>query len=227
MKMAKANQHDLDMAMELMHALDALDDGCMPKEISQDDEWGERERFDINEREHCRRVVEYLLELNGKASLMRVVGGMVVLLDPANLIVDPNASVLEHHPEVLAGLRALQLRSDASPVPVAWLHPDDPSLAMSQVTKQRMLDGGSASAQAAQAFSQPAFSSEPSWRPIADAPRDGTEVWAFNGEQARMKWIEGEGYALWVWADPLLSDADPSPPQPSHFVPLLADPIVG
>jgi hypothetical protein len=42
-----------------------------------------------------------------------------------------------------------------------------------------------------------------------------------------MKWIEGQGYALWIWSDPLLSDADPSPRQPSHFVHLLADPVVG
>lgn len=64
------------------------------------------------------------------------------------------------------------------------------------------------------------------WRPIGEAPKDGTEVWTYNGEQGRMKWIEGEGYALWAWADTLLSDTDPMPEQPTHFMPLLADPVL-
>lgn len=62
------------------------------------------------------------------------------------------------------------------------------------------------------------------WQPIETAPKDGTEVWAFNGEQARMRWIEGDGYALWAWADELLSEVDPCPEQPTHWVPLLPVP---
>lgn len=62
------------------------------------------------------------------------------------------------------------------------------------------------------------------WQSIETAPKDGTEVWAFNGEQARMRWIEGPGYALWVWVDELLEDADPSPDQPTHWRPLPAAP---
>lgn len=66
---------------------------------------------------------------------------------------------------------------------------------------------------------------EESWQPIEKAPRDGRPLWVYNGEQGVMKWIEGEEYALWVWADPLLSDADPSPEQPTHFRPVPASPI--
>lgn len=67
------------------------------------------------------------------------------------------------------------------------------------------------------------------WQLIEEAPKD-REVWAFNGEQGRMQWSEGsadngEGWALWVWCDPLLSDADPEPEQPTHFMPLPADPV--
>lgn len=58
------------------------------------------------------------------------------------------------------------------------------------------------------------------WTPIAEAPRDGTEIWAWNGEQQRMRWIEGDGYALWAWAEPLLADIDPVPEQPTFFMPL-------
>ena len=58
------------------------------------------------------------------------------------------------------------------------------------------------------------------WQSIETAPKDGTEVWAFNGEQARMKWISGPGYGLWAWSDELLSDAEPSPDQPTSWMPL-------
>lgn len=64
------------------------------------------------------------------------------------------------------------------------------------------------------------------WRPIESAPKDGHEIWAFNGEQARMKWICGDGYALWSWADALLADVDPSPEQPTHWMPLPQPPAL-
>jgi hypothetical protein len=62
------------------------------------------------------------------------------------------------------------------------------------------------------------------WRPIETAPKDGTEVWAFNGEQARMHWTEGEisgvKWALWIWTDQLLA----APDQPTHWMPLPPPP---
>ncbi|AZR94999.1 hypothetical protein BBB39_15435 [Bordetella trematum] len=62
------------------------------------------------------------------------------------------------------------------------------------------------------------------WQPIATAPKGGAEIWGFNGEQARMLWSEGEHWALWVWADSSLADIDPSPDQPTHWMPLPAAP---
>lgn len=62
------------------------------------------------------------------------------------------------------------------------------------------------------------------WKPIESAPKDGSEIWTYNGEQARMRWIEGGCYALWIWADDLLSDADPNPDAPTHWMPLPAAP---
>lgn len=31
-------------------------------------------------------------------------------------------------------------------------------------------------------------------------------------------------YALWVWAEDVLCEVDPNPVQPTHFMPLPADP---
>jgi len=60
------------------------------------------------------------------------------------------------------------------------------------------------------------------WQPIETAPRD-REIWAFNGEQARMVWCEGDE-SLWLWADELLDQADPEPEQPTHWMHLPAPP---
>lgn len=69
------------------------------------------------------------------------------------------------------------------------------------------------------------------WQSIEAAPGDGTVVWAFNGEQGRMKLLSGDGvmegneaWALWVWDDELLADIDPEPVQPTHFKPLPQPP---
>ncbi len=70
-----------------------------------------------------------------------------------------------------------------------------------------------------------ALRAAPAWQPIETAPRDGTPVWAFNGEQAPMLYIAGEGYALWIWADQVLADVDPSPEQPTHWMPLPEPPL--
>lgn len=77
-------------------------------------------------------------------------------------------------------------------------------------------------------YASPGKAEAERWQPIETAPKD-REVWAFNGEQGRMQWSEGsadngEGWALWVWCDQLLSDADPEPEQPSHWMPLPAAP---
>lgn len=62
------------------------------------------------------------------------------------------------------------------------------------------------------------------WQPIETAPTDGSEVWAFNGEQARMKFVSAEWYALWIWANEVIAAAEPHPIQPTHWMPLPAPP---
>jgi hypothetical protein len=58
------------------------------------------------------------------------------------------------------------------------------------------------------------------WNPISTAPRDGTEIWAYNGEQVRMRWEDGDPWSGWLYGDETLNDIDPDPEQPTHWQPL-------
>lgn len=66
------------------------------------------------------------------------------------------------------------------------------------------------------------------WLPIKTAPKDGQEIWVFNGEQGVMNWTEGISiagkWALWIWSDSTLADVDPEPEQPTHWRPLPPPP---
>lgn len=100
MKMAKASEADMDMAMKLNAALESFGRSDFPSglrpdrnESTIDPNW-----FDLNNGKHCREAMAYLLELAHSASLGRVVFGMATLLDPRNKLVDPNSDTLEHYP---------------------------------------------------------------------------------------------------------------------------------
>lgn len=98
MKMAKASEADIDAAMKLCSALESLERyRTMP---TQDDDTDDADSFDENDREDCKKALGIVLELFGRASLFRVVFGMAVVLDPRNKIVDPDADVLEIHPDI-------------------------------------------------------------------------------------------------------------------------------
>lgn len=94
MKMAKANENDLNAALEMCRALDVLEDGYLPAEMTADDD-GVAYYAD----EHAEKVVEHLVSIFKRASLFRVCFGMTVLLDPQNELVDPEADTLEAHPK--------------------------------------------------------------------------------------------------------------------------------
>ncbi len=111
MKMAKAGKVDMQMAMDLCAALDMLSQRwapCMPEAIELLGADDESEPFDSDNDQQCGRALRHLLDIVGRGSLMRVVWGMAVLLDPRNKIVDPDADTLEHHPETVAALAALR-----------------------------------------------------------------------------------------------------------------------
>lgn len=108
MKMAKANENDLQMAMDLCGAFEALTQRwspCMPEAI-QNCGPEDCEHFDHDNDEQCGRALRHLLDIANRGSLMRLVWGMAVLLDPSNKMVDPDADTLEHHPERLAATPA-------------------------------------------------------------------------------------------------------------------------
>lgn len=99
MKMAKASEADLEAAIKIASALEAIDRGLMPEGFDTDD--GEREDFDIDSGRDCRNVIRHILDLMDNGSIGRVVWGMAVILDPANEVIDPDASAIEHHPKRL------------------------------------------------------------------------------------------------------------------------------
>jgi hypothetical protein len=110
MKMARASEADLAMAMDITHALESLTGfhPLVPDEIQQTEDEEIGERFDRDDREQCVRVLGHLLDLMDRGSLMRVVGGCWVLLDPDSKCVDPTQDHLELHPDAAEGHRARQ-----------------------------------------------------------------------------------------------------------------------
>lgn len=99
MKMAKASEADLQMAMDLASMLEVLGHRhcpSMPTVIARND--GD-EDFDRDDDDQCGRALRALLETADRGSLFRVVWGAAVMLDPRNKLVDPNADTIEHHPE--------------------------------------------------------------------------------------------------------------------------------
>lgn len=112
MKMAKASKQDIDMAIELNQALEQLVGSFrprVPQEIAQCDE-DDEEYFEGNA-EQCDRVFDYLGSLFRRASLMRVVFGMSVVVDPDNALIDPDDDCLAHHPDRLLLERAQTLKT--------------------------------------------------------------------------------------------------------------------
>jgi hypothetical protein len=101
MKMAKASEADLKMAMDLCTALESFERyRCFPEAMRPDPD--DLAPFDADNGEHCREAMEHLLTLVRSASLMRVVYGMAVVVDPRNEVVDPDADTLEVHPKFAA-----------------------------------------------------------------------------------------------------------------------------
>lgn len=102
MKMAKASAADMEMALKLCSALEAMDRRFFPDGAEGDNA---PEDFDCNDDAHCGQALRHVLDILQGGSIGRVIWGMYVILDPANKVVDPDADTLEDHPETLAAMK--------------------------------------------------------------------------------------------------------------------------
>lgn len=99
MKMAKASEADIDMAMTIANILDDIDRGYFPSKLAADEDSEETEWIDTNDREQYERLIDGLRDVLSKGSIFRVVWGMAVVCDPGNECIDPDADCIEHHPK--------------------------------------------------------------------------------------------------------------------------------
>jgi hypothetical protein len=100
--MAKATEADLDAALKITQIITDLEKRCMPS--SEEGEFAGH--FDRNDPEQCMTALHAILNAAYKGNLFRVTFGMVVVIDPRNELVDPDADTLEVHPKVKAALEA-------------------------------------------------------------------------------------------------------------------------
>jgi hypothetical protein len=99
MKMAKASEADLNMAMTLANYLDAISRGQMPDDLSEDEE--SIEWLDERDSDQFAKLLDGLRRLLNQGSIARVIWGMAVVCDPANKCLDPDADTIEHHPDLI------------------------------------------------------------------------------------------------------------------------------
>ena len=99
MKMAKASEADLNMAMDLANVLGDIERGYFPAKFSEDPESEISERIDTDNRDQYDRLFDGLQLLLNTGSIFRVIFGMAVICDPANECIDPDADTIEHHPK--------------------------------------------------------------------------------------------------------------------------------
>lgn len=95
MKMARASEQDLEVAQQISSFIESLEKGYAPEAMDDDEDF-----FDIDDPDQCQEVLRKLLEISANGSIFRVTFGMLVLLDPANKLLDPDADTLEPHPDI-------------------------------------------------------------------------------------------------------------------------------
>lgn len=102
MKMAKASTADMEMAMKLCSALEAMDRRFFPEGAEGEHD---PEDFDCDDDAHCGQALRHVIDILQGGSIGRVIWGMYVMLDPENKVVDPDADTLEEHPETVAAMK--------------------------------------------------------------------------------------------------------------------------
>lgn len=97
MKMAKASEADIDMAIDVAHVLEDIDRGIFPTKFGDPDS-EETEWLNTDSYEQYERLIDGLERMLARGSVFRVVFGMAVVCDPINELLDPEADTIEHHP---------------------------------------------------------------------------------------------------------------------------------
>lgn len=120
MKMAKASEHDIDAAGELLQVLNAIDEdnrfGGAPL-FGVPDFFDISEEFDSFETEHLQALYNKLMQLmRAQPSFHnRVIGGMCyVIMYDQNKIVDPVSDYLDLHPRFAENWNDLQREMQAA-----------------------------------------------------------------------------------------------------------------
>lgn len=96
MKMAKASETDIEMALKLSNWLESIENSRMPDDLTDGEEI---EWIDTDDTEQYEKLFHGLRRLLNQGSLFRVTLGMAVICDPENKLLDPDADCIEHHPE--------------------------------------------------------------------------------------------------------------------------------
>lgn len=108
MKIAKPSEADLEAAFAFIAIESWLDDmrrGLWPAAWEDEDGDPGPDWFDVQNPEHLRLFFDRACKVArpcATGALNRVVGGMAVVMDPVNRIVDPVASHLALHPRFAA-----------------------------------------------------------------------------------------------------------------------------
>lgn len=97
MKMAKASQDDLDMALDLIGVLDDIRKGYFPHRFDPESE--SIEWLYTQDSQQYDKLIDRLRRLLSRGSIGRVIMGMAVVCDPSNECIDPDADTIEHHPK--------------------------------------------------------------------------------------------------------------------------------
>lgn len=100
MKMARASETDLKVALDVSRIIEDLECGYLPPESEDADQ----DYFNEDNAEHCQRAIKAILRAAERGSIFRVTFGMAVILDPRNEILNPNADTLDLHPRIAAAL---------------------------------------------------------------------------------------------------------------------------
>lgn len=134
MKIARATPEDINALCDLAVAVAAMNEGHIPPEDGEDDEWEyigagsllnilhddtpaslQKEALDI-----CRRCLIRLFEIAESAHINRAAGNLEAVFLPSNRIIDLEADTLETHPSIDQGW--------ADTVRLDWLAKNDCAL---------------------------------------------------------------------------------------------------